>query len=165
MQAAIQIQEMPNTGIMLPGKHINSDMSKELRSEVIGDTLVTRKVSILNIPEEQEIDRKNFIFDFSKVSSISVFQKEALKSLLVKQNTNEVIANDEVGNSETTIYMYKGKKLVKLGKGDSSILERIVPIMKKHVFDEEIEIYRDYIIGEEVQKFECPDIGNMRMNL
>lgn len=148
-------------GVILPGSSENignKESIKRFMTEVIGNTLVERKVVTLNIPEDSEVDDRNFVLDFGKVSSMSIFQKDALKSIVgVDANISE--------NAKTTVYMYKNKKLIKLGKGDSNTLERIIPIVREHIFGGDIEVYRDYRIGCKAVRYDYADIGRMRMNL
>lgn len=126
---------------------------QKLRSADITDAISGSTIKTLLLPEETRISDRNFVFDFSDTDKISVFQKEALKSL--------VTAND----GDTSLYLYRKNGLVEFGKGVRHCLERLIPLMRACVFNNEIRVYKDFCVGKPVQEMESRDITKLRLNL
>lgn len=134
---------------------INKDISEEqssLISDSIQDAITGSTVKKLILPESSVIAEKNFIFDFSKTASVTVFQREALKSLV--SSTGDV-----------ALYLYKTSGLVQFGKGEKYSLERMIPLVRHFIFADEIDIYKDYQPGCAANKVVNRDITKMRLNL
>lgn len=123
-----------------------------LKSQSIESAISGTKVKTIILPEEAVIDEHNFIFDFSEMETISVFQREAIKSL---------ISTD----GDTSLYLYKKNSLVKIGCGDKYTLERMIPIVRAHVFDNGIRVFKDFGDSKPVQEVEGRDITQLRLNL
>lgn len=136
---------------------IGSDISEEqssLISKDISDAISGETVKKLILPEESVIAEENFVFDFSDLDSVTIFEREALKSLVNKDGT-------------VSLYLYKkgGMGLVEFGKGEKYSLEREVPLLRHFVFGDGINIYKNYKVGEPAVSIESRDITKMRLNL
>lgn len=148
--SGIQLFKKDNNKIALPSNNIQEH--KELMSESIKETISAETVKVLILPETAIIDELNFIFDFSKTETITVFQREALKSLISK-------------NGDVTLYLYRTNGLVEFGKGDKYLLERVLPLVSHFIFGDEVIIYKNYKIGEKAVKLAGRDVGHLRLNL
>lgn len=144
-----------NTIAIMPT--INSEISTE-QSELISDetqiyeNIMHDTVVRISLPKEAKITEKNFIFDFSNMESISVFQKEALKSLV-----------EQEGN--VSLYLYKKDTVTKFGEGEQFKLERMIPLLRHYVFCDDIKIYKNYAEGKPLEEVEVRDITKLRLNL
>lgn len=154
------------TGVNLfsdDGKHIEiPNITEEklqaqqtLMSEDISTMISAETISPLNIKEGTHIDPENYVFDYSKVQNINIFEKNVLKSLL----------NKEQGN--VSIYLYnKSGKLSYIGKGERYQLARILPLFKGNVFSSELNILKNYTIGDpNIQLVNSKDITKLRLKL
>lgn len=145
------------------GKHIEIpniadeklQAQQALMSENISTVISAETISPLNIKEGTQIDSENYVFDYSKVQNINIFEKNVLKSLL----------NKEQGN--VSIYLYnKSGKLSYIGKGERYQLARILPLFKGNVFSSELNILKDYTIGDpNIQLVNSKDITKLRLKL
>lgn len=145
------------------GKHIELpniadeklQAQQALMSESISTIISAETISPLNIKEGTQIDPENYVFDYSKVQNINIFEKNVLKSLL----------NKERGN--VSIYLYnKSGKLSYIGKGERYQLARILPLFKSNVFSMELNILKDYVIGDpNIQLVNSKDITKLRLKL
>lgn len=138
--------------IVMPSVDASESVSDSLRSDSIASAITGERVKTLIIPENTSIDEVNYVFDFSETETVSVFQKEALKALAST-------------NGDTSLYLYKKSGLVKFGKGISYNLERIIPLVRAHVFSNEIKVYKNFMPGEPVNEVENRDITKLRLNL
>ena len=140
--------------IVMP--HISSEVSEDsskLISESINDAILGDQVKTLIIPEDTEIAPYNYIFDFSDLSSINVIQKSSLKSLISRYG-------------DIQLYIYnKTKGLTAFGMGDKYSLERLVPLLREFVFNNEIKVYKNFRVGETPEEVDHKDITKMRLNL
>lgn len=136
--------------------HISSEVSEDsskLISESINDAILGDQVKTLIIPEDTEIAPYNYIFDFSDLSSINVIQKSSLKSLISRYG-------------DIQLYIYnKTKGLTAFGMGDKYSLERLVPLLREFVFNNEIKVYKNFRVGETPEEVDHKDITKMRLNL
>lgn len=145
------------------GKHIaipniadeKLQAQQALMSENISTVISAETISPLNIKEGTQIDPENYVFDYSKVQNINIFEKNVLKSLLNKENGN------------VSIYLYnKSGKLSYIGKGERYQLARILPLFKGNVFSSELNILKDYTIGDpNIQLVNSKDITKLRLKL
>lgn len=130
-----------------------TEESKALISDDIDDAILGDNVKTLIIPEDTEIAKFNYVFDFTNIGTITVMQKQSIKSLI-----------SEYGDVQ--LYLYNDKKgLMAFGMGDKYILEKLVPIIKKHVFDDSIKVYKDFQPGKQLEEVNSRDITKMRLNL
>lgn len=131
-----------------------SDQDKEnLISESIDSAILSKQVKTLILPEDTAISKLNYVIDVENSKQMSSMQKAALKSLISK-------------NGDTQIYLYlKQSGLFSVGFGDRYKLERMMPILKKFVFDDMITIYKNFEIGKDLQEVTSKDITKMRINL
>lgn len=136
--------------IMMPSANIESN--KGLQEGALKDAIDGEVVQRLVLPKSSIIDRENFVFDFSNVDTITIFQKEALKSLIKSEGT-------------VSLYLYRPNGMVKIGKGEKYSLERMVPLVKRYIFNDEINVYKNYIAGMPAKKVVSGDITQMRLNL
>lgn len=157
---------MDNSTINIFGKNsdtkaimptINTEVSSE-QSELISDenqvyeNIMHDTVVRISLPKESKIADKNFIFDFSNMEAISVFQKEALKSLVSIE-----------GN--VSLYLYKKGTITKFGEGEQFNLERMIPLLRHYVFCDDIRIYKNYSEEKPIEEIEARDITKLRLNL
>lgn len=128
---------------------------KSLMSEGIDKVISEKTISPLNIKEGTHIDKENYIFDYSRVQSIDIFEKNVLKSLLDKERGN------------VSIYLYnKSGKLSYIGKGERYQLARILPLFKGNIFSEDLMILVNYVVGSsDVQLVSSKDITKLRLKL
>ena len=49
--------------------------------------------------------------------------------------------------------------------GDKYSLERLVPIVKEYVFNNEIKVYKNFQVGKPVEEVDGKDITKMRLKL
>lgn len=140
--------------IALPSESLNDDSEdSSLISESIDSAILGDKVKTIIIPEDTEINPNNYIFDFTNLESINVMQLNSLKSLVSK-------------SGDIQLYLYNDKKgLMAFGMGDKYALERVVPLIKEHVFDNAIHIYKDFVAGGKLEEVSTRDITKMRLNL
>lgn len=150
----IKLFNTDGTNVSMP-KINNDDITKEseLVSESIDGAILGDKVKTLIVPEDTEIAPFNYIFDFTDLQSITVIQKSSLKSLISLYG-------------DVQLYIYnKQKGLTAFGMGDRYSLERIVPIIREYVFNNEIKVYKNFRIGEKPEEVDRKDITKMRLNL
>lgn len=149
----IKLFNSDTTEVALPNVSDEAvEEQKQLMSQSIEKEIGGRQVKKLILPEDSAIEHNNFLFDFSEVESISIFQKEAIKGL---------ISN----NGDTALYLYKPSSLVRFGWGDRYTLERLIPIIREQVFGNEIRIFKDFQEGEPLNEVSKKDITKLRINL
>lgn len=136
--------------VQLPSSNINIDSS--LQETGLKDAIEGETVDRLVIPKDSVIDHLNFVFDFSGIDTITVFQKQALKSLITPDGT-------------ISLYLYRPNGMARIGKGDKYSLERIIPLVRKYIFADEINVYKNYEVGKRAVKVVSGDITQMRLNL
>lgn len=136
---SVKVEDTEKSGISL--------MSEGVLEDISGETVKT-----LRIKEEFEIDPNNFILDLSDVGQVTAAQKDVIKSLIAK-------------DGDTAIYLYKKQGLIKLGVGNKYSLERVLPILKVHVFDNAIRIYKNFSRGCAVNEIDTKDITKLRLGL
>ncbi len=153
-ESTIKLFNTDPDAIAMP--HISNEMvedSSKLISESINEAILGDQVKTLIIPEDTEIAPYNYIFDFSDLSSINVIQKSSLKSLISKYG-------------DIQLYIYnKTKGLTAFGMGDKYSLERLVPLLREFVFNNEIKVYKNFRVGETPEEVDHKDITKMRLNL
>ena len=142
------------TNVAMPS--INTELDEkdnDLISDSIDGAILGDQVKTLLLPETTEIAELNYILDFSKAPPISKIQLLSMYSLLSK-------------GGEVQIYVYnKEKALIALGYGDKYKLERLMPLIKTHVFEDKITIYKNFHIGEKPQVIKSKDVTKMKLNL
>lgn len=141
-----------NTGedLKLPSDDI--DKMENLKSDSIDRLILGETVKTLNIKESDNIAEVNYIIDFSKMPTIQPIQKEVLKSIISP-------------GGDVSIYLYNESKLVLIGLGDSSNLARMMPLLQKHIFANQIQIFKNYRIGEKPTIVKGKSISELRLNL
>lgn len=149
---SMKLFETSGDNIIMPSVNVSESDNDSLRSDSILGAITGEKVKTLIVPENTSIDETNYVFDFSETETVSVFQKEALKALAST-------------NGDVSLYLYKKSGLVKFGKGIQHNLERIIPLVRAHVFSNEIKVYKNFIPGEPVEEVESRDITKLRLNL
>lgn len=150
---------MDKTSIELFGTDANSvvipsieEANTELYSENISEVLLAPKVDVISVPKDSKVNPNNFIFDFSNLDSISVMQKEVLKSLVSKD-----------GNIE--LYLYRKNGLISFGLGEKYYLERVIPLVKQWIFGDEIKVYKNFIPGKQIFEVTGRDFTKLRLNI
>lgn len=137
--------------VALPSQDLKVDetlMKDDLDNKIMGQV-----VKVLDIPEDTEIEDENYIFDFGEVGIINVMQKKALTALISK-------------DGDIRLYLYNKKNgLFAFGYGEKYKLEKIIPILRRNVLDDEVKVYKNYKIGERPVEVKDRDITKMRLNL
>lgn len=138
---------MPSIGVA------TVDEQSALISESIEEAISGEQVKTLILPEDSEIAPLNYIFDFSDVQSINKIQQSALKALVAR-------------DGDVQLYLYRKQGgLTAFGEGNKYVLERMIPLIRHHVFNNEIKIYKNFAVGQEVEEVFAKDITKMRLNL
>lgn len=152
---SIQLFDSNNDEVIMPSimtEKVQEEQAK-LMSDSIDNAILGPNVKTLILPEDSQIAEYNYIFDFTKAEKISSIQKEALKALISS-------------NGDTQLYLYKQQSgLLSIGFGDRYSLERVVPIIKQYVFDNEIPVYKNFKVGKPVTEVVSRDITKMRLKL
>lgn len=153
-ESNIKLFNTDQNAIVMP--HISTEVSEDkanLMSDTLDGAILGDKVKTLIIPEDTEIAPYNYIFDFSDLQSINVIQKSSLKSLISRYG-------------DVQLYIYnKTRGLTAFGMGDKYSLERLVPLLREYVFNNEIKVYKNFMVGERPEEVEHKDITKMRLNL
>lgn len=125
-----------------------------LMTEDISEIISAETISPLRI-KEGILDAENYVFDYSRVQTVSIFEKNVLKSIL------------DAENGDISIYLYnRNDKLSYIGKGERYRLARILPLLKNNVFSDELNILKDYVAGSsDVQLVTSKDITKLRLKL
>lgn len=151
--SGIKLFNDDSTEIAMPSVDIPKDES--FVADQLGDALEGEQVQKVLLPFSNVLEASNYVLDFTDISTITVFQKEALKGLLYKKHKKTLKELDSEDSSEDnveliTIYMYrKAKDTVELGKGEKFHLEKAIPLLKKYVFSDEIKVYKNYNPGSQ----------------
>jgi hypothetical protein len=149
----LQLFKHSATDVAMPTIDVDKEAEqKKLISGDISGAILGDEVKKLILPESSVISEENFIFDFSASQTITVFQKEALKSLISSDGT-------------ISLYLYKKNGLVEFGKGEKYSLERMIPLVRHFIFNDEISIYKNYQPGQVAKSVVSRDITKMRLNL
>lgn len=145
--SGIKLFNDDSTEIAMPSVDIPKDES--FVADQLGDAIEGEQVQKVLLPFSNILEEVNYVLDFTDISTITVFQKEALKGLLYKKHKKTLKETNNEDNEDKveliTVYMYrKAKDVVELGKGEKFHLERAIPLLKKYVFDNEINVYKNY---------------------
>lgn len=153
-ESNIKLFNTDQNAVVMP--HISAEVDEgtaSLMSDTLEGAILGDKVKTLIIPEDTEIAPYNYIFDFSDLQSINVIQKSSLKSLISRYG-------------DVQLYIYnKTKGLTAFGMGDKYSLERLVPLLREYVFNNEIKVYKNFRVGERPEEVDHKDITKMRLNL
>lgn len=122
-------------------------ISEGLDRAILGDT-----VKSMMIPEDLNIAIPNYVIDFTSLDELYEFQMEAIDALLHP-------------DGDVTIYAYTRAGLAKLGRGLSSILDRILTLAISNLFEGKCTIYKDFIPGEPLKTVSEKDITTMRLSI
>jgi len=137
---------MPSIGLTQTAEQA-SLVSEDIKTELAKETIKT-----IRLKEDTEIDLDNFILDLSDIDQVTSSQKEVIKALLSKHGA-------------VSIYLYKKQGLIKLGVGEKYELERILPLIKFYVFNNEIKIYKNFKKGSPIEEVDTKDITKLRLHL
>ncbi len=140
--------QMPNVDSAQIDKGAESKM-EQVKKAIYGD--VVEKVLV---DKEQTLCEKNYVFDFSDNPAVGYLQVVALKSL---------VPNSE--ESDTGVYLNKKSGAQLLGYGVSYELERLVPLIKRYVFEDEVKVYRDVKPGQHYDEVTEVDFTRLRLKL
>lgn len=131
----------------------NDNNDSDLISESIDGAILGEQVKTLIIPEENEIYPLNYVIDLTNYKTMSALQKQSLVALL-----------SVYGDIE--LYLYSDSMgLVSFGMGDKYSLERLIPLVKQYVFDDELAIYKNLQSNGQYEVVKGRDITKMRLNL
>lgn len=149
----IKLFDAPDDEIVMPTSgEAEVDKQKELIKSEIDNAIYGNEVKVVVLPEETVIEYPNYVIDLTDLNEISIFQKSALQNLLSK-------------HGDTAIYFYLGKKFTRVGYGLSYKLENLLALTKRHIFNDEIRIYRDLEKNKPVDEVVSRDITKLRLNL
>lgn len=141
----IKIFNHDSSEICMPNKDIKQDES--LTQDNFGEAISGDVVQRVLVTIKNKLAPSNYVLDFSNVGAITIFQKEALRSLVYKKK-KATLKELEFGTQEEpeliTLYMARsGKDLTELGKGEKYFLEKALPLLRTCVFGDEIVIFKD----------------------
>lgn len=139
---------------MISEKDIKDNLKSgmELISEGLDRAISGDTVRKMMIAEDTNIAIPNYVIDFTNIDEMFEFQMEAMDALLHP-------------DGEVTIYAYTRTGLAKLGRGLSSILDRILPLAISNLFADKCKIYKDFNIGEIPKVVSDKDITTMRLSI
>lgn len=124
----------------------------DLVSEGLERAIGGETVKAMMIPEDTEIALPNYVIDFSSLGEIYDFQMEALDALLHP-------------DGDVILYAYTKGGLAKLGRGQSSVLDRIITLSIANLFASRCNIYKDFQPGEPLKLVSEKDITTMRLSI
>lgn len=152
-KSTVQLFNTPSDQLVMPGSgNVNLAQQAELTKSEIDNAIYGKEVKVIVLPEEATIEYPNYVIDLTDLSEITVFQKAALQNLLNK-------------NGDTAIYFYLGKKFTRVGYGMAYKLENLLALTKKHIFGDDIKIYRNLEKNKPVDEVKSRDITKLRLNL
>lgn len=156
MDTGIQLFDTGANEMVMPGVNkLDTKDNKEevnLVSEGIERAITGDTVKSLMIPEDLEISLPNYILDLCNVDPLYEFQAQGIDALLHP-------------DGDTTIYAYTPSGLVKLARGLSDILDRILTISIANLFNGQAIIYKDFEPGKPLSIISDKDITTMRLGL
>lgn len=139
--------------VVLPTISDNSEEESNLISDSIDNAILGEKVKTLIIPEDADIYPVNYVIDINNVKTLNRIQMQSVNSL-------KSIYGD------VPLYLYNDSRgLVLFGMGDKYSLERMLPIVKTYVFEDEIKVYKNLTIDGKFTEVNGKDITKMRLNL
>lgn len=152
-KSKVNLFDAPSDQLVMPGSS-PQDLAKqaELTKSEIDNAIYGKEVKVIVLPEETSVEYPNYVIDLTNLSEITVFQKAALQNLLSK-------------HGDTAIYFYLGKKFTRVGYGMAYKLENLLSLTKKHIFGDEIKIYRNLEKGKPVDEVVSRDVTKLRLNL
>lgn len=152
-KSKVSLFDAPSDQLVMPGTN-QPDLAKqaELTKSEIDNAIYGREVKVIVLPEEANIEYPNYVIDLTDISEITVFQKASLQNLLSK-------------HGDTAIYFYLGKKFTRVGYGMAYKLENLLALTKKHIFGDEIKVYRNVERDKPVDEIVSRDVTRLRLNL
>lgn len=129
-----------------------ANSSSDLISPDMGMVIGGETIKTQLIPEENKIDSPNYVIDMSSLDEVYEYQMDALDALLDKEG-------------DTSIYVNTATGLVKIGMGNSLILDRVLAISVQKLFSGGCRLFRDYRIGEKAVEVSTKDIRTMRLSI
>lgn len=152
-ESTIKLFKDDSTNVAMPSISIEqTEEQAKLTSDDISSDISGETVKVIRVKEDVDIDPENFVLDLSDIDQVSASQKEVLKSLVIPDGT-------------VSVYLYKKQGLIRLGGGDKYTLERLLPIIKEHVFNGELNVYKNFERGKPVETIDCKDITKLRLRL
>ena len=139
---------MNNTTGMIP----SVDSSAQAKEIDIKRAIGGEKVEASLAHKEFDIELPNYVLSLLGVKDIFDYQLKSIEALL-----NE--------DGDVTIYLNTGSKLIKIGKGKSEILDRLLALVISSIFGDRALIYKDYTVGEKPKIVSKKDISTMRLTL
>lgn len=149
--ASIKLFKDENTQFSMPNVGNIGDQQEQLKSEDILPDISGETVKIIRMKEDTVIDPVNFFLDITNVQ-LNSSQKDVLKSLVSK-------------HGDVSIYLYKNGNTNKIGLGNKEELERLLHLIKKHVFMDTLKIYKNVVPGEKPKEIGSKDITKYRLNI
>lgn len=164
-ESVIKLFNDESADIAMPSA--DSEKNKELIKNTFGNAIDGDIVQKVLVTIKSSIAPKNYVLDFSNVGIITIFQKEALKSLVYKKKKQTIKEQEQYEEPELiTIYMARtGKDLTELGKGERYYLEKALPLLKSHIFADDIVVYKDFKADGSHIEIISDEKVNYRLNL
>lgn len=151
-------------GVILPGSNTNMEDSEHLKSVSIKEAISGSEVDTRVFLKSHGLKKSNVLIDFGEQHVLTVFQREAIKSLLVQTDITEEQA-EEAGIKLKTIYVMLGNNIMELGKGEEESLFKALPILLKSVLGDKVRIYVDVEpgAGKKLRRVTPEDRGSVRL--
>lgn len=139
--------------VILPSNNITdtdsvSDANIDISKAIYSDKGVKKVI----IPEENSLSLPNYVLDFSDYNEINLFQKESLIDITSK-------------SGDITLYLYNKKSLVKFGVTDNANIGNVLILMKQHIFEDAIHIFKDVVPGKELNELYTRTVSSIRLDL
>lgn len=123
-----------------------------LKSEGIERAIKGETVKSIMLPEDLQIDFPNYVIDLSDMETINDFQMKSIDSLLHSQGDLPIYLNTKLG-------------IVKIGKGKTEILDRLLALIVTSLLGPKCKLYKNYVPGEIPKVVSTKDICTMRMRI
>lgn len=124
----------------------------ELISEGLDRAIRGETVKSMMIPEDTSIALPNYVIDITSVERFADYHTEALDALL-----------DDDG--DVIVYIYTPTGLVKVGRGLSFVLDRIIAPAINNLFSSKGKVYKDFQIGKPVREISGKNLSTLRLNI
>ena len=153
MDTGIQLFDTGSSEVVMPSiKNTEVNTEVNLISEGLERAIKGETVKSLMIPEDMEVSLPNYVIDLCNVEPLYEFQAQGIDALLHP-------------DGDTTIYANTPTGLVKLARGLSDILDRILAIAIANLFNNQAVIYKDFEPGKPLKLVSNKDITTMRLSI
>lgn len=150
-----EVVQMPTENTESNEKYISSDIEAQ-----ISGPRVSQRMSL----DTSEISPKNIVIDMGDERKLTVFQWNAIKSLLLE---GEISAEEAMasGVELKRVYMLVGNRELDIGMGEAQSLSRMIPLLLEGALDGmNIKVYEDLgNSGEQGNIVKVVDRGKCRL--